>query len=268
MLRLTLVFLVLFTGPAMAYSIILSNIKITAGPEPDVYGYEYDWKLDASGGSESDRTYCPNSLQTCFAGIYPLINGMGPSNSWIHGPGAVALDPGTSVEGVYLGWKSYRGWSGHVSVPPSRGAWPWGADTPEWSSLCFGFAGHVGDAPNWLLIPGSHCYRGSPPENTCRLELPSSIDLGVVNVGHTAQGSGRGNISCNRVVSVRARLLNRPVLDGVAVQISLNGHTLHQGETTVGTGDSLALRVSASVYSSLMHPGVYYTDSIISVSYD
>lgn len=266
MLRLMLAILVLFTGPAMAYSIVLSNVKITSGPEPDLYGYEYDWKLDPSTGSESGRIWCPWSMTSCFVGIHPLINGIGNGRA-LPGPHK-AVDAGTSIEGVYIGWKAAAGWSGHVSFPPSPGLWPWGAGTPNWSSVCFGFAGHVDNASPWLLVPGSHCYHGSPPENTCRLELPGSIDMGVVNVGHTASGSGRGNISCNRVVSVRARLLNRPVLDGVAVQISLNGHTLHQSETTVGTGDNLALRISAFVNSSLMHPGVYYTDSIISVSYD
>lgn len=255
---------------ARAYNMAVTNIQITSDNEGN-YGYSYDWSVEGGWDAGITSIACPGSVNDqCLARILPTLNGYSPysGTSTLWGVGTIILKEQTWNH-VYKSWIDLRGRSGHYATPPSPniGQWPWSGQTPRWQGLCFAFVTSRQASP-WRLAPGSSCYPATPPGTNCKIVMPSEIDLGVVTAGDTASSVGYGHISCNRSVSVRAQLLNSPTLDGLPVQITVNGRVMGRAETNIGAGSSLPLSVGASVDFPLMHAGVYYTDSVISFTYD
>ncbi len=262
--------LVLISPHALPYEMVVSNIVISAGSKPGTYGVSLDWRIEGGPSPSDDYMWCVTTgAKVCGTALIATVNGQGRPVSNLASVSARTIFTGTFLNRVYEQWIGTGGGSGHFDAPEvSWIFWPWGLNgSPDFKGLCFVFAGFT-DSGVYTPMPGNTCYHASPPENTCRIQFPPIIDMGVVRLGQTASGIEYGSIACNKRVSVRARLLNAPTLDRNPVQISVNGHTLLGRETTIGEGSSIALRVSASVDSPLMHAGVYYTDSVISLSYD
>ncbi len=271
MKRLHVLALLLWSSAAFPYNIVVTNAQITMGSVPGEYGYEFDWHISGAPDPWEDQYYpCTGGTVNlrCHLSVRTLFGQSAPGGFHVYPHGNII--PEWSLGRVYGMWVASGLGSGHASFPPgpNRGQWPWPPGwPPRWADLCFGPAIAV-ENQSYRLVPGATCVRASPPETTCRVTLPSMIDLGVVNVGAVASGVAYGDITCGNSVSVRARLLNDPNLDGRSVRLTINGFSLGRAETTIGSGSRIPFRVSASVDLPLIHAGVYYTDSVISVTYD
>lgn len=162
-------------------------------------------------------------------------------------------------------------WKQQYGVGPSQ--WvqsPMFASGSELSQTCYGFQVFQTVSVQMLgtLLPGTTCGLVPPPNLTCDVYLGSEINLGVVPKGTSGVSGGvDGSVTCSSSATIYSSLLNRPVLDGNVVAISVNGVKLDNQVRSVGTGQQVPLNVVANIEGKLDNAGVYETSTILLFSY-
>lgn len=274
--RIIALLTLLHTGHALAYSLNITNTEVLVDQDSRHPGYAFDWDISGSADPSGEYYPCrvPTAYDLCGIGILPTFQGSYPRRVPGPPPPYSGMSAQMTLNDAVRAYINRHGRSGHVTMPPtnndSQSLWPVIPMTPQLlERVCFTYV-LIGTADHLYPTPllQSNCAPAPPPAASCELQLPAVIDLGVVGVGDTATRSVSGRVACNRRTTVRARLQETPVLDRSTVRVAINNHTLGSSDTTVGEGDTFPLVVSATVVQPLMHPGIYQTVSVISITYD
>lgn len=240
------------------------------------YGESWGAVTDRVGGTatfswgwpdENDLTPICNVSQ-CIVTVGPWDPGGGPPKGGINNPAGVlqrvVVNSGATTRDAFIAWTQKYGIGGQYRML----MWVNGLDT---SNTCFGFQSFVGGGSNsrtGTLLPGTTCGLVPPPNLTCDVSLGSEINLGVVPKGTSGVSGGvNGSVTCSSSATIYSSLLNRPVLDGNVVAISVNGVKLDNQVRGVGTGQQVSLNVVANIEGKLDNAGVYETSAILLFSY-
>lgn len=260
---------VLLLSSGTAYCLSWATAKDVKIYQKGALGVVFEWGWP----DESDTTsICKTSR--CIITVGPFDpRGSYPVGGSINNPNGmrykINVPYGTTTRGAFLEWIKVYGVSGSFL---QKDMWynPDNLENIDLTTTCFGFQTfddngkfHTGE-----LIPGTSCGKIPPIDLTCNLSLGSEINLGIFSEGVNGVSKGIvGSVNCSSSATVTTSLINQPVLDGKAVEISINEIKLNNKQQNVGTGKQIPLNVVAKVNGVFNTAGLYEANVVILFSF-